>query len=386
LPGMEDYFSNPAETIYTLLKALPHVPESMQPELRTYIQNEWEYAPPSQYTHSGWGGAGREAYELSPTPLEYYSNSRQDPLVVTNADWEGFWFNPFNFYASWLYAKEFGEAKVILDEIRDKLEFLPPDSYLADKPRLLNIYIAGYTGFLSLQDLAGEPRSTEIESCLEDAKQKLLTVLERPNHELPGIEFGGFLYLVPELGDFLHQNAGNQVKAWVDFHNNIGAPYWFVANMDELDRLGGSSIFDRREEGGTSLYYAYSSLFLAKALALKEGREELEKYIDVPAVWRGDLYYIQNLIYTIESGEGSPIDYSENPMPIDGGMMEESQGDAPLADFRGEDGVSSDNYSGGVSGGSCNCGNHSQPEDNFAFLSWLLFLFLIKSKTRGSEA
>jgi len=36
-------------------------------------------------------------------------------------------------------------------------------------------------------------------------------------------------------------------------------------------------------------------------LALKARRQELEKYLDVSGVWRGDLFFIQNLVATIEA-------------------------------------------------------------------------------------
>jgi hypothetical protein len=43
-------------------------------------------------------------------------------------------------------------------------------------------------------------------------------------------------------------------------------------------------------------------MFQAKAYILKETREELTKYLDVPAFERGDLCYIQNLIAAVEAG------------------------------------------------------------------------------------
>ena len=43
------------------------------------------------------------------------------------------------------------------------------------------------------------------------------------------------------------------------------------------------------------------ALFQAKALILKEPRKELDKYLDVPAFARGDLFYLLNLIETMEA-------------------------------------------------------------------------------------
>ena len=54
------------------------------------------------------------------------------------------------------------------------------------------------------------------------------------------------------------------------------------------------------ETGTVSLYDSYA-LYMAKALILEETGDELEKYLDVPAFARGDLYYIQKLVATIEN-------------------------------------------------------------------------------------
>lgn len=54
-------------------------------------------------------------------------------------------------------------------------------------------------------------------------------------------------------------------------------------------------------EGSLAQFFDYASLFATKAFALKESRQDLEQYLDVPGVWRGDLFYIQNLVATIEA-------------------------------------------------------------------------------------
>ncbi len=67
----------------------------------------------------------------------------------------------------------------------------------------------------------------------------------------------------------------------------------------------------------------YNALFQARALIGKECREELLKYLDVPAFEVGDLYYIQNLVAAIQArpcfaktasppsgGEGTAITYA----------------------------------------------------------------------------
>jgi hypothetical protein len=110
-------------------------------------------------------------------------------------------------------------------------------------------------------------------------------------------EAGGFLYLVPEFGDYLHQHARAGVAKHVAGYNDL-APMWFLSEADEASRAVARK---GCPEGSLAQFYDYASLFAAKAYALKEGRQELEKYLDVPGVWRGDLFYIQNLVATIEA-------------------------------------------------------------------------------------
>ena len=97
-----------------------------------------------------------------------------------------------------------------------------------------------------------------------------------------------FIYLTPELGEYLRTNALSKVQAALNeyYHNT---PYWFV---ERYEGTIGEGVF-------APLYDV--NLFQAKALILKESREELVKYLDVPAFPIGDLFYIQNLVAAIEA-------------------------------------------------------------------------------------
>lgn len=319
---MDEYWSNPAETYYTLIRALPYVSTELQSPLRTYIKNEWSKYPANKYSHSGWSGNQREAYDI---PQDAFSEFTDGKMSAGNYDnWTGYKFNPFNIYASYLYAKEFGNANSIFDQLRNKVYELPTASFTADKPHLLNMYIAGYYGYLNLQDLVGESRSSTVNNWLNTALQRRITIFNTAAKDLRGAEAGGFLYLVPELGDYLRQNALSKARTAIDVHNNFSAPYWFVSRADEVDRLHLLSA-EIREEGSTSVYYDYVSLFNAKALILKEGGAELEKYLDVPAVARGDLYFILNLVHTIEAGGPVP---TYPPTPTSGCQQGTVPGDA----------------------------------------------------------
>jgi hypothetical protein len=55
-----EYWQNSAMTIYVLLRALPHLPSTMQPAVKQYIQNEYNTYKPYEIWNEGFGGTPRE--------------------------------------------------------------------------------------------------------------------------------------------------------------------------------------------------------------------------------------------------------------------------------------------------------------------------------------
>ena len=86
--------------------------------------------------------------------------------------------------------------------------------------------------------------------------------------------------------------AAEKVGDIVETHTRL-TPYWFVVKAEESSG-----------EGTFRPYHDRHGLFQAKAKILGAPRAELEKYLDVPACPRGDLYYIENLCAALESGGG----------------------------------------------------------------------------------
>ncbi len=305
--NMHVYWHNPADTIYTLLRALQHVPPTLRNPLKEYIQREWEEYPPFRYTHMGWKGAPREIFPIPPPMRDFYAGrgrrpAPQKPSRRVGGRWKAWSFNPFNIYACWAYAKEFGGAEVILERLRSRIGPPPPPEVVGDMAHVLNCYVAGYIGYIGLERLAGRRPSQNVVQWLEIARRQRVELLAMDPRELPTTEAGGFLYLVPEFGDYLHDHARELVARHVTAYNEL-APLWFLSEADEPSRVITRTRF---AEGATAHFYDYVSLFNAKAFALKEPREELERYLDVPGVWRGDLFYIQNLVSTIEAGTRRP--------------------------------------------------------------------------------
>jgi hypothetical protein len=325
--NFEDMWHNPADTIYTLARAYPHLPSANYPgssktwkaRLKEYMQGEFNNYKPYQWSHMGVAGAHREVNNVPGIHQNSYATAYKINSSPGNVAWEGWTFNPFNFYALWKYAEIFNNPKEILSLLRSNgntPKAIPSESFVKSRPHVLNTYIAGYIGYLNLQQMAGESQSSQVKTWLSSSKNMRVNHLNSVDPKnLHTFESGGFLWLVPELGDHLYQNSRSRVAQYVNNYN-IYAPYWMVAKADEASRIRWENLVHAKSynETGHAHYYDYSSLFNAKAFALKEGRDQLELYLDAPAVARGDLFYIQNLVSVIEAGGPVPTYPTEPPI------------------------------------------------------------------------
>jgi uncharacterized repeat protein (TIGR01451 family) len=288
------YFHNPIDTIYTLIRALPHLSPGLEGQARAYIQQEYSSYPPYQIAHIGWrDGAPREVYDTLPEVQAKMDSFGPRTSSFSEWPWD---FPQYSFYGLWKYAQEFGGASGVFDQIRDLIEMPPDDAYLADYPYIHNAYIAGYVGYLELQKLAGEAESADVRNELDRLLSLRASQFSKDNWFTGWRDYRralnaskNFMYLVPELAEYMNQNAYTEVKEAVDEYNYV-IPCWFVSKYDST-----------YEEGMLHHLYDYPSLFQAKAYILKEPREELVKYLDVPAFARGDLFYMQNLVAAIEA-------------------------------------------------------------------------------------
>ena len=303
--GFDDYFENPGETLYTLALAYPHLPAAQQSQVRTYLQSEFNtYFNPSMYSTIGWAdGAQREDVDLPPEVAQDMLNY---PANINPGG--GFlWRYPqYNFYAMWKYAEIFpGEAGSAYDLAKSKLEVPLPNPPIGDfflqNPYELNGWIAGYIGFLALQEAAGmdvvdAQLRSQVENELNQIIQTRTNIFDKDSYwveeryQKKNFDIArNFVFLVPEHGDYLRQSILNQVQEAVTEYEYIG-PYWFVSRYEAA--LG---------EGVMSNLYNSNALFRAKAYILNQSQSDLIQYIDVPAFSKGDLFYLQNLIIAIEA-------------------------------------------------------------------------------------
>jgi hypothetical protein len=304
-----DYFHQPAETLLTLLQALPHLPEDMQPQVRAYLQAEFSAYPPHRYNHIGWqAGAAREAFDLPPE-LEAVRVNFPPEEGLAGFVWSS---NPYSFYALWQYAAWQNEPALAHQLIQEaqiskslmaSLTTVPDNAILARMPLVHNAYIAGYLGYLGLEQLAGQPESGAMRSELErllqlraseftkDSAYASASLREEGAYCRTLNVASNFMFLVPELAGYLQEHALIKVQGALAEYEQI-APYWFVAFAAE--GFG---------ENALTPLYDTQALFLAKVWILEEPGPELEQYLDVPAFARGDLFYIQKLVAAINAYE-----------------------------------------------------------------------------------
>jgi outer membrane protein assembly factor BamB len=316
-----DYFQNPADTVYTLLLAYPHLSPNTQLQVKSYLQTN--YGPGAKYdftkiVHIGWGtGAARELLDIPPEYpstfwwLPYTSpyNPSTQPICGICGYWQN--FPPFSIYAAWKYSQIVGNndpafAKNIFDKMSNKLEAPLNDTLYIHKPYWLNQYIAGYKGYLELQKLAGYTQNQNILNTYQHMLDLRVNNFSKDTPYPSNLSGNGgddweisynntlaiarnFMFLTPELADYLNQHIYSKVQGAIDEYNYV-APYWFVGMFD-----------DSYGEGSLQHLYDYPALFQAKAWILKQPYNELVKWLDVPAFYRGDLFYIQNLVAALSA-------------------------------------------------------------------------------------
>ena len=319
------YFINPGDTLMALTLAYPHLNQTNKTSVATYLRDlVWpEYFSPIAYSQQGWSeGEERHPAVRPPEVVGDYQNHPKQ-LYSNGHAWN---YPQHNLYALWKYAANIPESarpttRQIYDLAKSKVKVpATSDSYfMTNAPYDINSQIAGYNGFLQLQTLAGMV-STDgtLRTNVTNELNRLLTwrasAFSKESFSFPTDSIRhkydtarNFIWLTPELGDYLAANATAKVNTALAEYQYLNQ-YWFV-NRFEND-MG---------ESGTQTLYNYHALFLAKAYILNEPREELIKYLDVPAFERGDLFYIQNLVAAIEApsnGDPTPT-VTQTPTPVD---------------------------------------------------------------------
>jgi hypothetical protein len=298
-----DYWKAPADIIYHLIRALPHLSPNLQQQVKDYLQTEFTSYPPYEYVHIGWAdGTQREVFDRPPeVEIERPDWPARTSRFHTN--FTGWNYPPHQFYAMWKYAQVMDDPALtaqIFNDSKHRLETPPADDYLIEKPYVHNAYIAGHLGYIELGKLAGlsdtDPDIQAKQSELDRLLDLRVTTFSKDSPYQDNYNYGrelsitrNFMFLVPELAEHLRTNLLPQIQEAVEEYDNV-APYWFVSEYEAS-----------YSEGIISPLYNYHAIFQAKAQILQEPREELLKYLDIPGVKIGDLFYIDNLVAAIEA-------------------------------------------------------------------------------------
>lgn len=305
---LNDYFESPGENLWALLRALPHVPAPLQKELREFIRKEFAAYPPAATASIGWkDGASRDYFLYPPEVDADRANFPASPRSSAHP-WRTA-LPPINFYALWKYAKEFGGAAEHYAAAKGKLPAPPPEADWPRYPYEVNASIAGHVGYLELEKLAGQPESAPVRAALE---KMLAWRAENFSKDTPSPSTGpynkaqpnshlnrlnvsrNFIYLTPELARHLREKSPGKVREAVEEYNRVG-PYWFVSRYEGC-----------LQEATVQNFHDTFALFAAKAWILAQPREELVKYLDVPAFRRGDCFYLHNLVSALEAPSSPP--------------------------------------------------------------------------------
>lgn len=307
-----EYFGNPGDTLYTLSLAYPYLTPATKQRVADYLNQSFvpTYLGTTLYRRMGWDvGAAREWMPLPPDVTENLTAIQKSVNAPARLSMTHPWVS---IYALYKYAQNVPGANIAQaytlakTQMQNQAGIRPPlaseATTFADDPFIHNAIITGHHGFLKLQELAG---MTVTDATLRVTTQTELTRLlalrslnftkdspwaARGNHYRRALDLArNFMYLSPELAEYMQANLLAQVADALAEYDYV-APYWFVGKYD--------AIF---AEYSTQNLYTLPALFQAKAMILDQPRSQLYKYLDVPAFERGDLFYIQNLIATIQA-------------------------------------------------------------------------------------
>lgn len=327
---LSHYWHNPGDTQLILLRTLPYLSSALQLEVRNYLQSEFAGFPPYTYAHVGFvEGTQRDPYPYPPVEQVFNSFTVTTLAKRTNSSFDAWAFPPHNVYALWKYAQaglgnpaslltSWGTTKLKVPITANATGNAPlTDAYLQGYPLVHNAYIAAYKGYVELAKLAGQTPAqygayeTELNRLLALRAAQLMTY---PNPQAPHmcegecyyeamITYFNFAYMTVELADYLYANAQAQILGIINTYLAI-APFWMEAHNAET-----------QGESAIQPYQQTYSLFQALAMIKRAPRSELLKYLDTPIVPVGDLYYIDNLVSTLQAVDDTGGSPTPTPTP-----------------------------------------------------------------------
>ncbi len=308
------YFNTPAELISTLSMAYPYLPAALQTKVKSYLDSEMlvypplttGYFPPFAGTLGQQPGVRREPFPVDPNhPVNIYP---PPPVSIEIA------------YPIWQYTYYTGDQRFITNAGSWNSLVNIYNSFRATNNVSIYTEVAGLTGFARLAKLKGDTAlantvtsyvsgvmsSTPFSTFSANADAKM-----RVNRETSPVFMNGSGggccganmrgLFSREVGQYLRDNELPAAQAYsqrIERNNPLWyltLPGWgFDANSGFVGN--GENLYAPPELGWTD--------FMIHAYILGENFQTLNSYLDFPSRL-GDLFYIQDLIATIEAPSGS---------------------------------------------------------------------------------
>lgn len=293
------YWYDPGELVYTLSSVYPYLSSGMQARLKTYLRAEiGRYSPLENLPFDGmsWmhNGVDRTGYTI---PFKDKLNNWPPPATPVQT-----------LYGIWAYAEYLNEWDYV------GANWSRIDSIWDSRKNSINTYarIAGAIGYYRIAQRLG--RTAEANEAVEIGNNALNAGLtfsafkSRSDQMFPDMELNTvtvlgargqvFFGLVPEVGRFLNERVRSAIDAEIAARTGAGgAPLWYVS------KVGHQGIEPFTEHGFHGPELAWG-LFLARAYGQRADQATLRTWLDRP--WGlGDLFYLQKLLATIQSGTGN---------------------------------------------------------------------------------
>lgn len=322
--GGQFFWYHAYDTVYTLSLAYPYLTAGTQNATVTYIKNEISAYPPWNAAYlSSTNGTKRQVDDL---PAGIFSSELQNRYD----DWGQYTFRPklFAMYALWLYAQNTGDWTTIQNNWTSIKNFYTYSiASVSNRQEVTGnntsntpLY-SGIAGAIGAARMAQHQNDTsfrdtvlaDLPTAFTNGKNFSQVALYAENKYIYGSgeswnytkagSYMGFQFLdiSPEIGRYMVDNAslkdavlGTTPQNGYDIKSGERKyPLWYMSQAPFDTIYFG--------EGSGTAPDLKAMIFPIHAWVLKDSKDQLRKYLDVPDAPIGDYYYMQNLVRTIEA-------------------------------------------------------------------------------------
>jgi len=318
------YFHDPADVFLSLSIALPYLSPGLQDQVRDYLAQEWQqYNPLTTRRYPLAEGARRELYPIGPEGLadayDRGGDRTPDALEILYTVWA------YAYYADrWDVVED--NWSTIQDLVTSAISPGNPDTLLSNPNQAqLGSVNRRTSALVAYVRMAQHMNDTDAYNWgLDAATRSLAARIEHEEVNRPDV---GEWYSSGTGGKFVYREGSHNtwIPRYRDLIPEIGAALRVYAAADLTNQLvylqtvhptgylaWGPQVF--AGEVSSNFPQHAVDIFTAQAMMLGASAEELRYYLDVP--WcRGDLFYIQKLVYAIRAHNASGPADTPTPTP-----------------------------------------------------------------------